>query len=283
MSRYTAFFSLAALALLPAALLAQDDTGFSWENATELSYAQTGGNASSRSFALGGELIGSGGPNTFKLEVGGIRASSAITTRTATGAAPPYTINETSTSELSAASYFARSRYDRAFSGAFLFGGAGWDRNTFSGVENRYSVVVGIGRTWVEGDAGHFKTDVGGTYTVQKDVAPVPGADDAFAGARLSVDAARSLTATTDFTSQLIADQSIEQGADFRADWINSIAVTISEGLALKTSFQILYDHEPAFVSVPLLDGSGTPTGTNVPARGEEVDTVLTLALVIKL
>jgi hypothetical protein len=61
------------------------------------------------------------------------------------------------------------------------------------------------------------------------------------------------------------------------------VAVAISEGLALKTSLQLLYDHEPAFVRVSLLDGSGNPTGTNVATQGEKIDSVLTFTLVIKL
>lgn len=283
MSRSIVPFALVLLALVPAAVFAQDDGGFTWENETELSYAQTSGNASSRSFALGGEVIGSGGPNTIKLEVGGIRASSNITSRTATGTPASFAVTETSRSELSAASYFARTRYDRAFNGAFAFSGAGWERNTFSGIENRYSAVVGLGRTWVDSESGHFKTDIGATYTIQKDVEPQPGVDEGFAGARATIDAARSLTSTTNFVSKLVADQSVEQGKDMRVDWINSVAVSISEGLALKTSFQILYDREPAFVTVPLVDGSGTPTGAKVATQGDTVDTVLTLALVIKL
>jgi len=283
MSRSKLFVVLSLLSLLPATVLAQDDPGFVWENATELSYAATAGNASTNAFAVAAELTGTGGPNEFKLQIGGIRASSETTTRTATMTATDVEIQETTTSGLSAASYFAKARYDRAFSGAFAFGGAGWERNTFSGFENRFSVVVGVGRTWVDSESGHFKTDVGGTYTIQKDVDPAPGADDAFAGARLSVDAARSLTSTTDLTSKLVADQNVEEGEDLRADWTNSLSVSISEGLALKTSYQILYDRQPALLRVPLLDLGGAPTGGTVLTEGEEFDTVLTLALVIKL
>jgi putative salt-induced outer membrane protein YdiY len=283
MQRLTALAAFLLLTLLPAGVFAQVDGAFTWENATELSYAATAGNASTNALALASELTGSGGPNEFKLQVGGIRASSGVTTRTATGTASSFQVNETTTSDLSAASYFAKARYDRAFDGAFVFSGAGWERNTFAGFNNRFSVVLGVGRTWVDSESGHLKTDIGATYTIQKDVEPAPGADDAFAGARLSVDAARSLTATTDFTSKLVADQSVEAGEDLRADWTNSISVAISEGLALKTSYQILYDHQPALLKVPLVDGGGTPTGGTVLTPGDKVDTVLTLALVIKL
>jgi len=154
---------------------AQDaDGGRTWENATELGFVSTGG-------------------NEFKLELGGIRGETNTTTRTATGTAGSFTVNETMTSQLTAESYFARGRYDRNFSSAYSFSGVGWDRNTFAGVQNRYSMVVGVGRTWADGDTGRLKTDIGGTYTIQKDVDPAPGADDAFSGVRITVDATRRL------------------------------------------------------------------------------------------
>jgi len=271
------------IALLVAALAAQPlhGQGFAWENATELSFVATGGNASSNTFGLKASLTGTGAPNTLKLEVGGIRASTNITTRRADGTPTSFTITETTDTELTAATYFARGRYDRAFAGAFAFGGAGWDRNEFAGIENRFSIVAGVGRTWIEGESGRFKTDVGGTYTVQRDVQPAPGADEEFFGARATIEATRRLTATADYSSMLIADQNLETTDDFRADWINSIAVSISQGLALKTSLQLIYDAQPANVPVPLFNAGGVQTGT-VSTRGEEIDRVMTLTLVVR-
>jgi len=260
------------------------DAGFSWEDQTELSFVSTSGNASSSTFGLKSALTGTSGPNAVKIDLGGVRASSDFTTRTATGTPSSFTLQKTSESKVTAASYYARARYDRQLDGAFGFLGAGWERNTFAGVENRYSGVLGFGKTFVDGDSGHFKADLGATYTVQKDVEKVPGADESFLGARLTIDAMRTLTESTDFTSNLVADENLEQTGDYRADWTNSVAVSISQGLALKTSLELLYDHQPAFVRVPLIDGgSGLPTGTNVAAEGEKIDTVLTLSLVIKL
>jgi putative salt-induced outer membrane protein YdiY len=255
--------------------------GFTWENATELSFVSTGGNASSTTSGVKASLTGTGDPHTFKLELGGIRASSEVKTRRAVGTPGSFTVTETTDSESTAGSYFARARYDRAIDGAFAFGGAGWDRNTFAGVENRYQVVTGVGRTWLDGESGRFKTDVGGTYTIQRDVQPRPGADDEFFGFRGSVEARRRLTTTADYTSNLVVDQNLETSSDFRADWINSVAVSISEGLALKTSIQLLYDAQPANIPVPLFDGGGTQIGT-VSARGEEIDSVMTLTLVVR-
>ncbi len=254
-----------------------------WESSTELSFVATGGNASSSTLGLKAALTGTREPNVFKIELGGIRTNVDQTTRTATGTATSYTINETTISQTTAENYFAKARYDRNFSQAFVFAGAGWDRNTFAGIQNRYALVAGVGRTFVEGETGHFKADIGATYTIQKDVDPAPGADDGFGGMRLTLDAARKLSETADFTSALVVDENLESTEDLRADWTNSIAVALSQKLALKTSIQLLYDHLPSLLSVPLVDGSGAPTGTTVSTPGDKLDRVLTLTLVIKL
>ncbi len=271
----------AALAASPNGLTAQD--AFTWENSTELSFVSTGGNASSSSLGLKATLAGTGAPNSFKFEAGGIRSETSTTTRTATGTLTSYTIAEATVSQVTAENYFLRGRFDRSFDGAYGYTGAGWERNTFAGVQNRYSIVAGLGRTFVDGDAGSFKADVGGTYTVQKDVDPVPGADEGFFGARLTAEAKRPINPSTDYESALVVDNSFENSDDLRADWINSLTIALSERLAFKTSLQLLFDNEPSQLSVPLFDTAGTPTGSNVLTPGEKIDSILTLTLVIKL
>jgi len=282
--RRAAILGLAGMLVLPVGARAQDaGGGVQWENATELSFVATGGNASASTLGVKSALTASGEPSVFKLEVGGIRAETQFTTRSATGTVADYTVSETTRSEVSAESYFARSRYDRSLGSAFVFGGLGWDRNTFAGVQNRYAGVLGLGRAWVEGEAGRLKTDLGATYTIQKDVDPAPGADDTFAGVRLSVDAARTLSAGVEYASVLLVDQNVEDGEDLRADWTNSLSVSLFGALAFKTSLQVLFDNQPALLGVDLFDGSGSPTGSTVLVPGDEVDTVLTVALVITL
>ena len=70
---------------------------------------------------------------------------------------------------------------------------------------------------------------------------------------------------------------------DFRADWVNSLSVAMSDRLALKTSLQLLFDNKPSLLSLPLVDGGGSPTGTTVFTPSDQVDSVVTLTLVIKL
>ena len=124
---------------------------------------------------------------------------------------------------------------------------------------------------------------VGATYTIQKDVDPAPGVDEGFGGVRFSIDATRRLSESADYSSVLIVDENVEDTDDLRADWTNSVSLSLSESLALKTSLQLLYDKQPSLLGVPLLDGMGVPTGTDVLTPGDEVDSILTLTLVITL
>jgi putative salt-induced outer membrane protein YdiY len=269
---------------LPGHATAQDEAGaYTWENSTELSFVSTGGNSSSSTLGLKSVLIAAGGQNEFKLELGGIRGETHLRTLTATGTATDFTVNETTVSQLTAESYFVRGRYDRAFASGYVFSGAGWDRNTFAGVQNRYAFVVGFGRTWFDSETSRFKTDLAPTYTIQKDVDSASGADEGFGGVRFSVDAMRQFSASTEFSSTLILDENLEDTADLRADWINSLTVSLSGRLAFKTSLQVLFDNQPALLSVMLLDAGGVATGTDVLTPGNKVDNILTLTLVISI
>jgi hypothetical protein len=118
---------------------------------------------------------------------------------------------------------------------------------------------------------------------VQKDVDPIPGKDEGFGGARLSIDAMRRLSGSAVYTSVLVVNENLEDTEDLRADWVNALTLSLSESLAFKTSLQLLYDRQPALLSVPLVDGAGVPTGLRASTPAEEVDNILTFTLVITL
>ncbi|MGD8320992.1 MAG: DUF481 domain-containing protein [Gemmatimonadota bacterium] len=278
---WTGIVLVAVATITPAPGAAQDTV--SWKSSTELSYVSTGGNSSSSTLGLKATLTRTSGPNAFKVEAGGIRSETGFTTRTATGTETDYSVSETTVSRTTAESSYLRGRYDRTFARSFAFVGAGWDRNTFSGIRNRYAAVVGVGRTLVDGESGHLKADIGTTYTVQKDVDPTPGAPTGFGGLRVNVDAARNLTSTTELSSVLVVDESLKDTQDLRADWTNSVSVALSQRLALKTSLQLLFDNVPALLGVPLVDANGQDTGLTVTTPSDKLDRIMTLTLVIKL
>ncbi len=268
--------------LLPGAAMAQDPPPPGWYKTTELTSVWTGGNSAASTFGLKNDLRRLWESARFRFEAGGLRTESSTRTRSARGTASSFVVNETETSALTAESYYARARYDRSLSPRmFLFGGAGWNRNTFAGVQNRYGVIAGAGNSWVDTENTVFKTDYGFTYTFQDDVVEDPTRKDSFAGLRISAEAQRALSSTTRFTSNLLVDENLNETEDLRADWTNSIAVALSNSLALKTSLQLLFDNQPSLVLVPLQTSGGAPTGQNVATPLNELDSVFTVALVV--
>ena len=266
-----------AAATLSAPAAAQDEKELGWFNKAELTFVTTGGNSSQSTFGLKSNLDRIWDNAALRFQFGGIRTESTLRTRTATGTSDSFSVNETSVSDVSAENYFARGRYERNVSEAmFLYGGAGWDRNTFAGIENRYGFVAGVGRSFAETENLKFRTDVGVTYTIQDDVVEDPSRNDSFAGLRAGYGLFKKLSATTDFTSDLIVDENLDDTDDLRADFTNSIAVAMSSSLALKASLQLLYDKQPALQEIPL--GTG---GTTVFTPLGSTDRAFTLAVVL--
>lgn len=258
----------------PGRLAAQEERATGWSDVAELTFVLTAGNASSSTFGFKNTAERVWEKSSFKLSMGAVRSESGITARTATGTPDNFRISETTESEVTAENYFVKSRLDRTLGdAAFFFGGADWDRNTFAGVQNRYGFVAGAGRSWLDEETRRFKVDLGVTYTIQDDVVDNPEADDSFAGLRGSYDFFHQLSASTDLASVLVVDQNLNATEDFRADWTNSLAVAMSDRLALKTSLQLLFDKDPALTAVPLGDTEVlTPLG--------KVDSIFTVAVV---
>ncbi|MGI9626491.1 MAG: DUF481 domain-containing protein [Longimicrobiales bacterium] len=252
-----------------------------WANSTELSFVQTGGNATSATFGLANTLTRSWAATDLKFEVGGIRTSTTTVDRSAVGLPENFQLTETSDSELSAENYYMRLRLDRTVSArTTVFVQSGWVRNTFSGFDSRIVSVVGVANQWVDTDERKFSTSYGGTLTAQDDIVPNPLAPDNFLGGQLSADFWQQFNENTEFSSNLVLDQNFKLSEDFRGVWVNSLGVSMSENLALKTTFQILFDNDPSLVNVPLMSSIGDPLGdVGVPLN--EFDRVLTVALVV--
>jgi putative salt-induced outer membrane protein YdiY len=276
-----------ALVVLGSSTAAGQNAAFAWENATEFSYVTTSGNAFSTTLGLKSTLDGKSDLTALKFELGGIRAASSFTDRFAlANGSGGFTITEVTRTEQSAENYFARTRLDRNLgeNNFFAFGGAGWERNTFAGFNNRFSFVAGVGDAWVDTDRTLVKTDIGGTYTIQKDVTPPPGASEGFGGLRATIELRRALSETTEFKSTMVADENLSNTQDLRVDWTSSLSVALSEGLAFSTSYRLLFDNDPARIGVPVLDApNGSPTGTETLVASSGTDGFLTVSLVIKL
>lgn len=261
---------------------AAEEPEVGWSGSSELSLVATSGNSEAQTLGFRGSLIHLWKVGSLTFEAGALRAETTTISRVAIGSPNDFRILETSSTELTAENYFLRGRYDRPISERlFWYSGAGWERNEFAGIRNRYSVVGGIGHIWFDDEKARFRTDYGVTYTNQKDVFEVAGSDDSFLGLRLGWDYFRQLTSSTTYGNVLIADSNLDQTSDYRVDMTNWLAVAMSEHMALKVSLQMLYDNEPSLVGLPLLTPAGFLTGETVPGQLDELDSVLTVALVV--
>lgn len=276
-------FAVALLALGSAPLQARDDREPGWYDTAELSLVSTTGNSESTTFGFKNKLERLWDDARFSLNLGGIRAEADRGDRFAVGVPGAFRIVDEKTSELTAENYHFRGRYDRDLSERFYwFAGAGWEKNEFAGFDSRINALVGAGNRWWNTDRGHFFTDYGLTYTDQDDLVVNPALDDAFLGLHLGWDFLFEMNESTTFTNVLLLNPNLDESDDWRADMTTSLAVAMSERLALKISHQLLYDNLPALQTLDLFDESGSAIGT-VNAELDDLDSLFTVALVVKL
>ncbi len=278
----TAVAALLATVLTTPIVRADDEKKLGLADTAELSYVATSGNAEATTLGLKNTLSYTWPKARFQLDLGALRAETTSIGRGAVGTGPAdFRLTESKTTQVSAESYLLRGRYDHDLGhGLYWFGGAGWERNEPAGIQDRFSAVGGIGKVWFDTKAARFKTDAGLTYTDQQDVVRNPAVDEKFLGVRLGYDYWRQLTASTAYASVLLVDLNADEMDDYRADFTNSLSVAMSERLALKASLQLLYDHQPGLVAVPIVRPDGSATGSFATAELDDLDSIFSVALV---
>jgi len=253
-----------------------------WTDNAELSFVLTAGNSESSSFGLRNTLARLFESSSLTFDIGGIRVESGTISRTAVGTGPSdFTVSEVTDRETTAENYFAQLRYDRQLSErTYVYTSGGWVRNRFAGVENRLTGAVGYGINLVKTDQGSFDVDLGVTVSREE---PLIGESVSFGGLRLGWGYTRQVTETTAFASTLVVDENLSDTDDLRADFDNSVAVSISDVFALKTGVRILYDKQPSLESIGLFDAPGGTNIGTVLTPLDKVDTQVTVSLVVSL
>jgi len=265
--------------LRPAALVAQQDREPGWYDQAEVSFVLTAGNSESSTLGVKNRLERLFPGSKLAFDAGGIRVETESTERSAIGTPDDFVIIEQSDSRPTTENYFAALRYDRQLSDrSFAYASGGWVRNRFAGIDDRWTGAAGIGWKVIETDRTAFQADLAATATSER---PVIGETDSFAGLRLSWDLGHQLTETTKLTSLLVVDESLSETEDLRAELDNSVAVDISGTLALKTGVKLQFDNLPALQEVALRPAPGEPTTDIVLVPLNELDTQVTVALII--
>jgi hypothetical protein len=270
-----------SFATVAAAQEEEEETG--WAQSAELSLVATSGNSESTTFALKYALSREWEKSRFKASVAGLRAESDTGVRFAMGTSPDdFVIVDPRASEVTAESYSASGRYERDVSERrYAFVGAGWERNEFAGVANRFVAEAGGGNVWWKRDRSHFETSYALTGTRQEDVVAVPADSENFLGVRLSLDFLKGITKAASYTALLVVDENLDDTSDLRANLEQGFAVTVNDRLKLKTVLQVLFDNDPSLEALPLRLPDGSPAGVAVLVPLDDVDTIFKTALVI--
>ncbi len=265
-------------------LQAQDGPPDGWSFVGELTSVMSRGNAKALTLGLGSTVENRSGPGLLKLEFGALRTESTIITRRAVGTLEAFEIRVDEDRETTAEAYNAGARYDRTLTPRFfLYGGTDWMRNTFAGIDSRIVLAAGAGNIWFERENARLRTNYAVTYTFQSDVVDNPDVSSRFAGARVGWEYWRQATSTTVFESKLVGDVNLDETDDVRADFTNSLTVSISDTFALKPSLQVMWRNLPALAEVELFTVGDVPLGARALTPLDKTDLQFRLALVVKL
>lgn len=245
----------------------------------DLSYVLTSGNSTSSTLGFRGDITHRWGKQSIGFATGGLSASSSPDTRYAVGTPGDFEV-QVPPSEQTAENYFARGRYDYKLSDRLFYTlGAGWERNQFSGIQNRWVGDTGIGYILLSNDRTSFRSTVGITYT-KEDYTVDNGSDGSFVGARLGWDFRHRIFAGTTLTHTLIADENLEDTADLRVDAQFGLQVAMTKKLGLKVNWRLLWDNQPALAEYGLYTPGGIDTGLTVLAPYKELDQGFSVSLV---
>ena len=246
----------------------------------DLSYVLTSGNSTANSLGFKGDGTHRWTKHSIGFAAGGLRASSSPDLRYAVGTPEDFEV-VIPEAETTAEAYYGRGRYDYKLSDRLFYtAGAGWERNRFSGIDNRWVADTGIGYIFLNNERTSFRGTAGATWT-NEDYTIEDGRDGSFFGARLGWDFRQKLFENTTFTHSLIADENLEETDDLRVDAQFGLHVAMSSTLGLKVNWRLLWDNLPALSEVPLVGSGGVPTGLTVVAPYKELDQGFSVSLVL--
>jgi putative salt-induced outer membrane protein YdiY len=167
--------------------------------------------------------------------------------------------------------YFAEGRYDRKISEKFTWNaGLSWDRNLDAGILSRTIFFAGVGNIWLSGDDHKFRTSYSWSETNREEENPDPEKEEKFGGIRLHLYYMKKWFGTTTLDFDWTVNTNIEDAADWSADLLQGIAVSINKTLALKFSLQFLYNNEPALEDIDLVAQVDLVDPDGIPGSGDE-------------
>jgi putative salt-induced outer membrane protein YdiY len=281
--------ALAALSLLALPAVAQEEESRNWSDTAEFSYVMTSGNSETKTLGFKNTTTWTWERSLFEIRLGGIRADSTTETFYAVGTEEEYSYGSRSVTDKTAENYFFDARYERNVTDRFFwYGGVGWERNRFAGIDNRYVAQAGVGNIWFDEEDHKFKTNYALTYTDQEDVVELEDVDNSFIGARGSWEYMNKFGKNTTYENFFVLDLNLEEMSRYRWNMLNTLSVSMTDHLALKVGLRWLYEADPAYELVALYDVAPPlppeplpPVVEMVPRQLDKLDTIFTTSLVV--
>jgi putative salt-induced outer membrane protein YdiY len=262
----------------------KEEKKLGWSNVADLGLVITSGNAPKTTFTFDDKLIYAWERSNFTFKAGALRTNDADDAF-AVGTEDDFDIVYPEL-KLDNERFYVNGRYDRQINERFYWvAGAGWQRDTDAGIENRVDAFVGAGNYWKNTENLQFKTDYTFGLTTREDEIEDPLREKRYPSARLSYDLMTKISKHAQFDSDLVFVANLKTAEDWNINNINAVTSNLTDVLALRASLQFIYYHLPALDEFDLFDidpseGDAEQTGT-VITRKKALDTVVKVTLVV--
>jgi putative salt-induced outer membrane protein YdiY len=231
-----------------------------WTDSAEFSLVNTTGNAEAKNFSLSNKYVYTWSKADFTFDALALR----VETTTKDFAAG------TETTATTAETYALGGKYRHNISEAFFwYGRAAWLRNRPAGIDSRTTGGVGVGYHFIASERQNLAGELGIDYADETQIGP-PEVSDSFAQGRVFVGYDRKIGAASKFNAEIEFLENLDTTSDWRANLNLSLTTSLTQKLAMKAGYRVIYDNEPAVAF------AGPP-----PVLYDKTDTIFSVSLVV--
>lgn len=254
-----------------------------WSDAADFGLIYTTGNSENTNVSLGNKFKYTWSNAELIFDAAALHNETTVTSRTNVDGV----VTETESTATTAATYALALKYRHDITPRFYWLVAtSWYQNFFAGIDDRYNVGAGVGYKFVDAPRHLLKGEAGVDFTREDPLGDsdptVPGSDALatkdYASLRLFLGYEFKISETAKLTEDLNLVDNLDTTSDWRATSVTAVTASMTSNLAIKVSYTVLYDNEPA---VQIVTDTVGPTFENVVVPYEKTDTILAAALVV--
>lgn len=261
----------------------EEEKKLGWSSTAEFNFVMTAGNSESTTLGFNGSAERAWTKALLQIKAGALKVETTSDLGFAIGTGQDdFTVPEVTAT--TAENYYLGGKYDHNISERFYwYVAAGWLRNEFSGIEDRYIASGGVGNVWYDREKFSFRTNYGVSYTNQQDVVRTPFVETSYAGLLFNSNLKKRFGKNdTEYGNDFLFNYSLADSDNWRWSMDQYISMSLTEMLALKVSLIWLYNNFPAFREYDLVPAPGQPPTGTVLLQLDELDTIFSISLVVK-